>query len=49
MDLDIIVFGIQQYSWKVFIDMKREEKNYTTIIRTYWDTKYESRRENEFG
>ena len=24
-------------------------KNYTTIIRTYWATKYESRRENEFG
>ena len=25
------------------------KKNYTTIIRTYWATKYESRRENEFG
>ena len=24
------------------------KKNYTTIIRTYWATKYESRRENEF-
>ena len=24
-------------------------KKYTTIIRTYWDTKYESRRENEYG
>ena len=25
------------------------QKDYTTIIRTYWATKYESRRENEFG
>ena len=25
------------------------KKNYTTIIRTYWATKYERRRENEFG
>ena len=24
------------------------QKNYTTIIRTYWATKYESRSENEF-
>ena len=24
------------------------QKNYTTIIRKYWTTKYESRRENEF-
>ena len=24
------------------------KKNYTTIIRTYWATKYESSRENEF-
>ena len=24
------------------------KKNYTTIIRTYWATKYESRGENEF-
>ena len=25
------------------------KKNYTTIIRTYWATKYQSRRENGFG
>ena len=25
-----------------------KKKNYTSIIRTYWATKYESRRENEF-
>ena len=25
------------------------QKNYTTIIRKYWATKYESRRETNFG
>ena len=25
------------------------KKNYTTIIRTYWATKYEIRRDNKFG
>ena len=25
------------------------QKNYTTIIRTYWATKYKSRSENKFG
>ena len=25
------------------------KKNYTTIIRKYWATKYENKRENKFG
>ena len=29
--------------------IKIKKKNYTTIIRTYWATKYKSRRENKFG
>ena len=31
-------------NWNKFL-----QKNYTTIIRTYRATNYESRRENEFG